>query len=293
MIGDGYCKRITIKPSVEISIVDMTFFEDIVIDGRGEQTPSFYDLSFCLEGSFRWKTKGRKLELETQGGKSFLLCGEDVYGLSKIHEGQSFSYVNIRMQESFIKKLLSGAGAGDAAAAKFCSFEFLKQGEIGFSMKKILNEIINCRLSQNMKKIYLEAKIMELFAVYMEETIFENSAEPSSTDFSKEDLAGLRKAKEILDSDIVNVPSLSRLARMTHLNEYKLKRGFKALFGQPVHSYVIDKRLEGAYGLLESGTRSVSETAQLVGYNDLGRFAEKFRKKFGVNPSEYKKYNQV
>lgn len=38
----------------------------------------------------------------------------------------------------------------------------------------ILNEIINCCYRNIVKRIYLEGKILELLAVYMDELIFEN-----------------------------------------------------------------------------------------------------------------------
>ena len=289
LVGDGYCRRIALKPSVEISIVDMTFFGDMAIDGRGGDRPSFYDLSFCLEGSFRWRTKEKNLELEAQRGDSLMLCGETAYGLSNIDKGQHFSYVNIKMREDFIAGLLSLAGAGNLTPAALCSPTRFQKGETSFSAKRILYDILNCRLSRGVKKIYLEAKITELLAVYMDETVFENSVLLSPPDLSKEDIDGLWRAKSILDADIAGAPSLSHLARLANLNEYKLKRSFKALYGQPVHAYIIDRRLENAQHLLETGDVTVTEAAQLVGFNDLGRFAEKFRKKFGVNPSEYKK----
>jgi AraC-like DNA-binding protein len=99
-------------------------------------------------------------------------------------------------------------------------------------------------------------------------------------------MESLHKAGRIIDENITSPPTIGKLARLVCLNEYKLKRGFKELFGMPVHAYVIDKRLERARFLLESEKLKVAEAAQLVGYSESGRFAEKFRQKYGVNPSE-------
>lgn len=74
---------------------------------------------------------------------------------------------------------------------------------------------------------------------------------------------------------------------MVCINEYKLKTGFKELFGIPVHSYVIDKRMELARFLIKEKKVSVTEAVVHVGYSDASHFAEKFRRKYGVNPSEY------
>ena len=128
---------------------------------------------------------------------------------------------------------------------------------------------------------------MELLAVYLDEVVLENNVLNSLQGFSKDDLERLHQAKNILDGNIVSPPTLSRLAKLVCINEFKLKTGFKKLFGMPVHSYVINKRLEMARFLLENKKLRVTEAALLVGYSDASHFAEKFRKKYGLNPSEY------
>jgi AraC-like DNA-binding protein len=76
---------------------------------------------------------------------------------------------------------------------------------------------------------------------------------------------------------------------MVYLSESKLTKGFKALFGRPVHTYVIDKRLETALLLLEKGGWNVSDVAGVVGYGNISHFAAAFKKKYGVNPGEFVK----
>ena len=76
------------------------------------------------------------------------------------------------------------------------------------------------------------------------------------------------------------------LSKRVCLNEFKLKKGFKELFGVPVYTYVLDKRLELARDLLEKKLY-VSDVANLVGYGNMSHFAAAFRKKYGVNPSDY------
>jgi AraC-like DNA-binding protein len=105
----------------------------------------------------------------------------------------------------------------------------------------------------------------------------------------KADQQALYQAKRILDQNIATPPTLTRLARLVCLNEYKLKTGFKELYGMPVHAYVIDQRLETARILMEEQKLGVTEAVLAVGYSDASHFAAKFRKKYGVNPSEYSK----
>ncbi|WP_217636867.1 helix-turn-helix transcriptional regulator [Dendrosporobacter quercicolus] len=161
-------------------------------------------------------------------------------------------------------------------------------GEFSPAVRLILNELMNCHYRDQLKKMYLEGKIMELVAVYLNEVVF-GSRVCSHIRLSSCDVEALRQARGILDKNITSPPTIGKLAKLICLNEYKLKKGFKELFGMPVHAYIIDKRLEMARFFIEDKKLRVTEAALLVGYNDLSYFAEKFRKKYGVNPSEYSK----
>lgn len=150
----------------------------------------------------------------------------------------------------------------------------------------ILNDIANCPYRDHIRRIYLEGKVLELIAVYMNELILESGSHYPSAKLSSSDRESLHKARKILDENIASPPTIGKLARLVHINEYKLKTGFKKLFGVPVHAYIIDKRLGMARFLMEDKKLRVTEAALLVGYSDASHFAEKFRKKYGVNPSK-------
>lgn len=266
----------------------MTFLDDISIYGDRTAEASSHDLIFYLEGDYRWRTENGRDEHEAQAGDSFLLRGKDACGLSDFHAGQRLSYVNFRMCEDYFANIL-GSVANERIDSARCSLDGFRQGKISPSARQILHDIEDCRLSPDVKRLYLEAKTLELFAILIHETILEDTVTRISPKLSREDIVSLRKAKHILDDDIAHAPSLTHLARLTQLNEYKLKNGFRELFGTPVHAYVIDRRLETARSLLEKGDLTVTETTRRVGYGDLSRFAERFRKKYGVTPSEYRK----
>lgn len=48
-------------------------------------------------------------------------------------------------------------------------------------------------------------------------------------------------------------PSLLELSRLIGLNDYKLKTGFKEMYGTTVFGYLREQRLEKAYRLLMEG----------------------------------------
>ncbi|WP_312200313.1 helix-turn-helix domain-containing protein [Anaerospora hongkongensis] len=157
-------------------------------------------------------------------------------------------------------------------------------------MKTVLHQLVNCPYHGSVKTIYMEGKLLEILAVYLNEILYQTESSPdhcANLSLSRQDIKSIYQAKQQLDQSFVSPPTLATLSKQICLNEFKLKNGFKQLFGQTVHTYVVDKRLELARLLLEQKKLNVGEAASHIGYSNASYFALAFRKKFGVSPSEY------
>lgn len=287
-VGEGYFRRIVVKPSLRLSISDVTFHKRITIGEK--QGSSLYSLAFCLGEGFHWRVEGNpKREYGIACGESCIFNRNQDISISSHHPGSHFWGIYVEFDLDIIAGFMQHRGKDHACQSLFTGHNFLCNGKTSPGIRLILNEIMNCRYQEQLKKIYLEGKILELVAVYLDENVFEDGARASAGKVSAYDREALYKARKILDENLVAPPTLGKLAKLICLNEYKLKTGFKELFGLPVHAYIIDKRLEFARLLMEEKKLRVTEAALLVGYNDLSYFAEKFRAKYGVNPSQYSK----
>ncbi|MDP0499537.1 MAG: AraC family transcriptional regulator [Verrucomicrobiota bacterium JB022] len=80
--------------------------------------------------------------------------------------------------------------------------------------------------------------------------------------------------------------SLGALCRRHGLNEFKLKKLFRAHYGVTVFSYLRQKRMEHARRVLEAKNVSVLEVAGAVGYANASHFARAFRQVHGINPRD-------
>ncbi|EGV33648.1 transcriptional regulator, AraC family [Thiorhodococcus drewsii AZ1] len=94
----------------------------------------------------------------------------------------------------------------------------------------------------------------------------------------------LIEARDILLSDLSRPPTIEQLARETGLNQLKIKRGFKAMFGTSVYALFQRERMMVARRLLQR--HSVTETASRLGYSNVSHFSTAFRKQFGLLPRE-------
>jgi AraC-like DNA-binding protein len=104
--------------------------------------------------------------------------------------------------------------------------------------------------------------------------------------------ADLQKLATVRETILKNVRyhyTIPYLAHAAGLNEFKLKTGFKAVYGQPVFDFLTDNRMKLAVQLLETGNYSVSEIAYRCGYNHPTNFCAAFRRRFQLRPTDYKK----
>ena len=80
--------------------------------------------------------------------------------------------------------------------------------------------------------------------------------------------------------------SLPQLAQQVGVSQRTLQRGFPALFNTTVVGYLNQQRLDRAEMLLREGKYLVAEVASMVDYEHLGQFAQAFKRRFGITPSQ-------
>jgi len=154
-------------------------------------------------------------------------------------------------------------------------------------MQVILHEILDAPLHGAIRRIYIEGKVYELMALRLDQwREIESRGQKATVSFvlRKDDIEKIRSARDILIGCLDEPPTISVLARRVGINEFKLKNGFKRVFGQTIFGYLREHRLEKARTLLEKREMNVAEIAYEVGYNNPAHFACAFRKRYGMNP---------
>jgi len=156
------------------------------------------------------------------------------------------------------------------------------------TMMNLVNNILHCRYKDGLKKMYLLSKSIE-FLVLQAETC--NAAQAPIYEYvkTKYDQECIMYAREYIMNHLEEPPGLSELAKIIGINEYKLKRGFKEMFGNTVFGYLANARLEIAKNNLLENKKTVSEIAAELGYSSLQHFSSAFKEKFGISPGKLKR----
>lgn len=151
-------------------------------------------------------------------------------------------------------------------------------------IQSVINDIEKCTYSGELKCMYFKNKIQELLLLQFD-LYHQNFEKLPQVKVKEEDFEKLKQAKAILDLNFVNAPTIGELSKMVFLNEHKLKKEFKTCFGISIKQYIIDLRMKLALDLLKEDKHTITEIAEMSGYNGLVQFSTAFKKYYKISPS--------
>ena len=157
---------------------------------------------------------------------------------------------------------------------------------VSHKMYQIVDEIMNCQRQGVFKRMFLEAKVIELLLLQLEQFTDDSVLQVS---VKKSDVDKIYAVREFILHNLDAACSLIDLAHQAGTNEFILKKGFKELFGTTVFGFWNDAKMEQAKLLLTEQGMNVGEVSHYIGYKNQRHFSAAFKKKFGVLPSQYKK----
>ena len=98
----------------------------------------------------------------------------------------------------------------------------------------------------------------------------------------------LQNVHDILEQNLDCEISMEKLAKEIHMGYESLRKDFRKKYGISPGKYRIEKKMEQACLLLESGI-PIKEIAQMVGYVDVYSFSKQFTKTYHIAPGKYRK----
>ncbi len=158
----------------------------------------------------------------------------------------------------------------------------------------IWNRLANFAPARATDYLYQQAYMYEVIARVMENPSLNQGSEIpcDAVVGTNRDEDSLCKVAAWLEANLGENHSLSALARRFGLNECKLKRGFKGVFGITVFGYLRRRRMEYAAGRLNQSNSTILEIADEVGYSNPSHFSRAFEAEFGCLPKDYRRREQ-
>jgi hypothetical protein len=241
-LGEGKLSRLMSNDSYAIYSNELQLTKNVPLSGKSEGP--VYTLQFCMGANTEWQEEDSDAQFRLHSGQGAFSFIDHVLETCEYQTGEHYKSFRISFSNAKVERMVEEFGIKiNTFSQKNINFS-MSYFEIAPECKIIIEHISRCHYNKAIRHLYIESKVYELFACCMD--ALQNKSKSNILSLSKSDMENLKKAKEIVDNHIANPVTLAKLSRMAYLNEYKLKTGFKALFGKPVYAYLLDKRMEYA-----------------------------------------------
>ena len=254
---------------------------------KREVSSSFIQFHFCIKGTASFSFNNGSYRLPVHEDSSLLLYNpERDLPIEVSVSPQSWVLSLLFPISSFHALFSKEAGYISFLSEENKDRKYYKDGSISPSMAIVLNQLMNYNLHPLVKPLYFKAKAYELLSLYFNRPADMDIAQcPFLND--EENVAKIKKAKEIILGRMAEPPTLQELAEMVQLPINRLKEGFKQVYGDTVFSFLFDYKMEVARQLLATGAHNVNEVGLKVGYSTASHFIAAFKKKYGTTPKRF------
>jgi len=110
-----------------------------------------------------------------------------------------------------------------------------------------------------------------------------------ASNYNYYEVDSIQAARDMIRKNIRYHFVIREIAQKVGMNEFKLKNGFRELFGNGVYEYLRSERMQVARSLLADSGRSIKEIASMTGYRSVNSFIKAFKKMYGVTPGDFRK----
>lgn len=129
---------------------------------------------------------------------------------------------------------------------------------------------------------YLAVSLVAIIIQIIQKNETEDSLKKSTVE-----LLGIR-IKQYIDTHYDESLTLESISKVMHINPYYLAHVFKDTIGYSPMQYIIRRRIGEAQSLLITTRYSVTQIANIVGYDNPNHFNILFNKYVGMSPSKYR-----
>ncbi|MEM6680866.1 MAG: AraC family transcriptional regulator [Pseudomonadota bacterium] len=274
-----------VEDGLTLRLVDIKFDKVSTLDGLIGQ----FRLACILDGNFTGQVTGLPKIVADKSQLQLNYWSGTKSAHFTYPAGSHLRSVQILMSPEYILKHI-GHDTGIVPQLLLTALQSPKGGyfadfrRLSPALRVIAEQVLRSELPATLNHAFFRAKALEMLAVGFSELM---SDEPTKQAIllSVLDVERVRKAREILRERRVSPPTLSELAHMVGLNEFKLKQGFRFVYNTSAFALLSMDRMQEAEQLLKKGGMNVAQVGYQVGYTSNAAFSRAFQRHFGYPPS--------
>lgn len=265
-------------------IDNFTDSTDTILKGIDKRFIQFY---FCSKGNLTFNFNNGLYKFNLTDGHSFLFYNPMLEMPLDLNVSAESKVFIVALSIKTMHSIFSEYSIDNDFLEETQFDDYYQQKKFPHSMRPIFHQIETMNLDTPFEKMFLMAKVYEIFTLYFAD--MEGKREYCPYLDNEMQAKKLKMAKELLVNNLQNPPQLKELADEVELSEYHLKEGFKKIYGNTVYGFVLDKKLEFAREKLISSNQKVKDIAFEIGYENPSHFIAAFKKKYGITPKQFTK----
>lgn len=286
-MSQGIKKRENLLCRFEIT--DQAMLCNYCVSGSDTEKPQF-EVFFCCDGAL---TLHRKQNADIEIGRDEIVLLSTVLDLVSVELRKELTGFGLILDEKNCKlfaqvyQMLGHASWDCKQVRDFLEqhdgYLQLKHGSWNLSVFSALHS-----LNEADQEFYCILKSVELFYLL-------NTRQALSEDISKQPdmpaylVERLVSMGTYIENHLDEKLSISYLCKQFNMSPTTLKTKFREFYGQPIHKWVLQRRICRASELLRSTDMTILQIAQCVGYESVSQFNVVFRRTYGTAPNLYRK----
>jgi len=274
-------ETLKLRPGVTLVLSDINSGDECAF--HHVEPEDVFAIGFHLKGGSRFDMEGTQFDtkpLEVHAGAAPRAATS-----SFVLPAHGFRTMSLRFAPEAAQELLARHGLANSSLTTMIAqvgqtVSAMRLAPLDRAGVAMLEAMFTTPYSGAGRSLFLESCALGLLAAQIDAA--RPGAHASETSTAER---GLVEARSYLDAHLNDPPGIVQLARIAGMNDFKLKRAFKAAFGTTVFGYVRQRRMERAASDLHAGL-SVAGAAHQAGYECPRCFSDGFRRHFGTLPSE-------
>ncbi len=249
---------------------------------------NIFHIQIVLTGDTYHQHKLTNCELNVMAGHTMSSFVNEEKNLNMKKKDTRFQSIGIVIKDSFLQKNFFDQlkNTKDIYAKPITIF---KNAPTNIKTQMCANELFNSPYTGALNHLYKESKVLEIIYHEFGDILNNQLKDNDKIKLDDYDIEALYQAREILINNMQNPPSINALSKLVHLNELKLKVGFKQKFNLTPYKLLTQYRMQKAKELLETGDMNIYEVSHCVGYKHQSNFTKVFIGYFGIQPKELMK----
>lgn len=171
---------------------------------------------------------------------------------------------------------------------KYCATNSMYIVRSDETIEHIFSELY--AVPKQIREYYFKIKIFEMLLFL--DGLELNESEERHPYFYKSQTEKVKSMYELMTGDLKRHYTLEELSERYNISLTAMKSCFKAIYGEPVFTFMRKYRMNRAATLLLTTEKNIADIANEVGYESASKFASAFKKEMGLLPLTYRKYGK-